>query len=167
MALPTAIMTQSQEAEMFDCLDIPYTRTGYTITYDNLGTTRNSNAFSPAAAILPEIEAFFTGGLANGITYPQIDAGVLSKILYWIEEWTALGADSVEMAGSSIGGSDGAVTNIRTSSELSRKNIRSKMRNLVPFYTQYAWMLKCQGDNSSNISANSSGGNTSFVPIVR
>jgi hypothetical protein len=145
MALPATILSQDEEATLFEVLGIPYTTTGYTLT-DDLGSVRSSAAITPAVTILPEIEAFFTGGVINGITYLPISVGVLARIRKYLARWNELGTTVTKI-------SDGAIsdlTRISDDPKDERAVIREFIRNSVPFYTRYAYLLKQQGDGVSS-----------------
>jgi len=160
MALPANIMSQEEEVTLFEILSIPYTDVGYTLT-DDLGTVRSAAAITPSAAILPEIEMFFTGGTIHGITYSQINVHVLNKIKGYIKRWAELGTRVTKITD---GGIDG-LTRISMDPKDERGLIREFIRNSVPFYTRYAYMLKQQGDGLSSQGDFSKG--SSQVEMIR
>lgn len=159
--LPSNIMTQEQEMSLFEILSIPYTTVGYTLT-DDLGTVRSAAAITPSATILPEIEAFFTGGTIHGITYPPMDAGVLARILYYINEWIAIDIYNTRVVAGGIG--EGAISQVTDDPREARQNIREFVRNAVPFLTRYAYLLKQQGDAMSSQGAG--GSSMSHVEVI-
>ncbi len=156
--LPSSIMSQLQEATLFEILSIPYTSTGWTLT-DGLGTLRSSASITPAATVLPEIEAFFTGGTVHGITYPVMDTGVLAYVLTSINRWIDLGSTVTRI----VEGGVSDITKITDDPRDERALLREKVRNAVPFLTRYAYLIKEAGDG---VSSSSHGGGSSSVEVI-
>ena len=158
--LPSNVMSQAQEMALFQILDIPYTTTGYTLT-DDLGTLRSSAAITPSSVILPEIEAFITGGTIHGITYPVMDSGVLAQLLVYINRWIALGTQVTTIEKGMVG----TTTQVTNRPQDERALIREYTRNTVPFFTRYAYLKKQMGDGVSSHAPGGGGGSGSIMMV--
>src|SRR5258708_867884 len=135
-------VTMDQEITLFEVLDIPFSAKGYTVSTDNFGTTRTALSVNPAAIILQDIEDYLGANIP-----PVNDANWILRLTNYLARWNVLGTTTIKMNQGNVGD----MTGVTKEPDAERELIRERVRQMVPFYVRYAWLMKMEGTGGAMV----------------